>query len=287
MANTVNETGAKYLSSLGMGGVNYTIKDAWARAELEEVKAVVAGGVQFKGVVSTPIKDGDDLKELTLSAGGTIAVSDQKDGFLFIYNNGTRNLEFVVSGGKYSEFGSTGELGALAFANTATGSATVDVAGSIAFKDYTPNVTKGTLAVTEGKATIKVESEAATASGKFTPAEITVSAKDVDFTASTNSKSSFTALTSATYDEATATLTFGTSTSDEFLTGISLVGSVAAETITQTEQDISVSYQKAKDLSQEVLTSAALSGDISVTAVAPTATITNPTISVTVSPDAV
>ena len=109
MANSVDETGASYISKLVMNGTAYTIKDEWARAEIDEVKSAVTGGVHFRGVSSTAIADNEDLKEITLSGGGTVAVADQKNGDIFIYNNGTKNLEFIVSGGKYSEFGSTGE----------------------------------------------------------------------------------------------------------------------------------------------------------------------------------
>jgi hypothetical protein len=281
MANPIDETGAVYIQHLNIGGTKYTIKDAWLREEVAAVKTVVAGGVQFKGVSTTAIADGESLKELTV-AGSTIAVADQKDGYLFIYNDGTKNLEFIVSNGKYSEFGSTGELGALAFADSASGSVEVPLSSNITFNDYTPNVTKGTLGVATDTETITVSNSEDTASGTFSPASIEVGEKDVDLTPTT---SSFKALTSATYDETTGTLTIGEGTSDAFMTGVT--GKVAGYTLTQTaDQAISVKYQKASEVTATVLKSAALEGDIAVTAAAPTAQINNPTITVTVTPNA-
>lgn len=283
MANTVNETDAKYLSKLSMNGTAYTIKDAWARAEITEIESAISGGVHFRGVSQTAIADGDSLKEITLSDGTTtIAVANQKNGDLFIYNNGTKNLEFIVSGGKYSEFGSTGELGALAFADTASGSATVDIANAITLNSYTPQVGKGTLAVTTTSDTFEVTTSADTASGTFSPADITIAASTVTFTPTT---ATFTALQSVTYDETTATLSISNGTSSSFWTGAT--GEAAGQKVTpQANQSISVSYQKAVSTSKSFLTTSTLTGDLTITAAAPTATITNPTITVTVTPNA-
>jgi hypothetical protein len=282
MANAIDETGASYISKLAMNSTTYTIKDAWARAEIAEIESAIAGGVHFRGVSQTAIADGDSVKAITLTDGETtIAAADQANGDIFIYNNGKKNLEFVVSGGKYSEFGSTGELGALAFADTASGSTTVDIAGAITFADYTPNVSKGTLAVTTGNDTITVTSTADTATGSFSPAALTIAASTVTLTPT---KGTFTALKDVTYNSTTATLTISDGTSDEFWK--SATGEAAGQTVTPTaNQTISVSYQKVTPVAEKTfLTSSSLTGDLAVTAAAPTATITNPTITVTVSP---
>lgn len=265
-----------------MNSATYTIKDAWARAEIDEIKSAIAGGVHFRGVSQTAIADGDTKKEITLTDGTTkIAAADQQDGDIFIYNNGTKNLEFVVSGTKYSEFGSTSELGALAFADTAAGSTTVDIAGSITLNDYTPNVGKGTLAVTTGSDTITVTSTADTATGSFSPAALTIAASTVTLTPT---KGTFTALKDVTYNATTATLTITDGTSDEFWK--TATGEAAGQTVTPTaNQTISVSYQKVTPVAAKTfLTSSSLTGDLQITAAAPTATITNPTITITVEP---
>ena len=340
MANPIVEgNDTKYISILSMNGTAYTIKDAWARAEISEIEQAISGGVHFRGVSTTAIADGDNVKDLTVD-GETYAASAQADGDLFIYNNGTKNLEFIVSGGKYSELGSTGELGALAFADTASGSATVDVAGAITFNTFTPNVGNGTLAVTttagtslgitttasaataeakfspaaitvaEKACSVTTTATAASASVKFSPADITVAAKTCEVTTATDT---FAALSSVTYSEATATLSISSVTSAAFVTGITVtapsqtisqdadqtatvavtydkVSAVTApsQTVSQDADQtvtVAVTYDKATGTTGSYLTDASLTGAILVTGAAPTATITNPTITVTVSPN--
>ena len=377
-----------------MNGTAYTIKDAWARAEIDEVKSAISGGVHFRGVSATAIADGDAVKDLSVG-GNTYPAANQADGDIFIYNNGTKNLEFVVAGGKYSEFGSTSELGALAFADTASGSATVDIDGAITFNTFTPNVSNGTLAVTTTAGTslgITTAATAATAEVKFSPADITVAEKACSITTTataataevkfspaaitvaaktcevTTAKSTFAALSDVTYSEATATLTITSVTSDAFVTGVTVTApsqtvsqdanqtasvavtydkvtgvtapsqtvsqdanqtaSVAVtydkvtgvtapgQTVSQDENQtasvavtydkvtgvtapsqtvsqnadqtvtVAVTYDKATATTGSFLTAAELTGAIAVTGAAPTATITNPTITVTVTPNA-
>ena len=281
MANPIDETGAAYISKLNMNGTTYTIKDAWVRAEVEEVKTAISGGVHFRGVSNTAIADGDSLKEITLSDGTTkIAAANQANGDIFIYNNGTKNLEFVVSNNKYSEFGSTGELGALAFADTAAGDVTVPIASAITFNTFTPDVGLGTLAVTTAAASLGVTTTDASASGVFSPAAITIAASTVTLTPT---KGTFTALKDVTYDSSTATLTISNGVSDEFWK--SATGEAAGQTVTPAaNQSIAVTYAKASGVTGSAIASASLSGALTITGAKPTATITDPVITVTVSP---
>lgn len=285
MAFTALDSGP-YLQKLSMQGSNYTIKDAWARAEIAEIESALAGGVQFRGVLSSgqTLTDNEAVKDLTVVDGAstkTILAADQKDGNLFIYNNGSKNLEFIVSNGYYSELGSTSELGALAFADSASGSVTIPISSAITFNAFTPSVSKGTLAVTYQTSTIGVTTAATSASGTFSPAALTIAESTVTITPST---SSFTALKNVTYDETTATLTITDGTSDSFWTGYT--GATAAgQTVTPTaNQSISVTYDKTTVDAATIITSASLTGDLTVTASTPTATITNPTVTVTVTP---
>lgn len=281
MANAIDETGALYISKLSMNGTAYTIKDAWARAEIAEVQSAIAGGTHFRGVSQTAIADGDNVKEITLSDGATkIATSAQSNGDIFIYNNGTKNLEFIVANGKYSEFGSTGTLGALAYADTASGTTEVPLSSNISFATFTSDVTLGTVAVTTATDTITVTTTTETASGTFSPSAITIAASTVTLTPT---KGSFTALKDVTYDSTTATLTISNGTSDEFWK--SATGQAAGQTVTPAaNQSISVSYEKATASSKTFLTTASLTGDLSVKGGTIDATITNPTITVTVAP---
>ena len=266
MANTINEDGALLVSKLNMQGTTYTLKDAWARAEIAEIEQAIGGGVHFRGVSTTAIADGDNVKDLTVG-GETYAAADQETGDIFIYNDGKSNLEFIVVGGKYSELGSTGALGALAFADTASGS--VNIPTSAEVNDFTPTLSN-TLSVTTSAATLGVTTENASAAGKFTPAAITVAdatcsvtttATAASVTASfspaaitvaasavtiTPTTDTFTALQTVSYDSETATLSISNGTSASFWTGYTSA-EAAGQTVTQDanqEVTVAVTYDK-------------------------------------------
>lgn len=281
MANTVTDN-SPYVSILNLGGTAYTIKDAWARGEIAEIEAAIAGGVHFRGISTTAIADGDALKDLTVG-GETYLASDQVDGDMFIYTtpgDDPKNLEFIVANGHYSELGSTGVLGALAFKSSASGSVTVPIATAVSFDAITPDVSTGTLAVTYATGAIEVTTTEDTASGTFTPAAITIPDLSVTITPSTGT---FSALSSTvTYDSANETLMITSATSSEFWTGYS-EAKAAGQSVTQTEnQTITVTYDKATAGSGTFLTSASLTGALGVTASTITAHITDPSITVTV-----
>lgn len=285
MAFVTSDSGP-YLSHLTMQSNTYTIKDKWAREEIAEIEAAIAGGVRFRGVLASgsSITEGESVKDLDVVDGSstkTITAAQQTDGDLFIYNNGTSNLEFIVSNGTYSELGSTGSLGAFAFADSGSGSCEVNISSAITFNPLTPNVTKGTLDITYQTGSTSITTTPTSASGAFSPAAITIPASTVTITPTTGT---FTALADVTYDSATATLSIANKTSDQFWKGYT-AAQAASQTVTPTaNQSISVTYDKVNSASISAITGVSLIGDISVTASTPTATITNPTITVTVSP---
>ena len=278
MANTApNE--APYVSILNLNGTSYTINDAWSRAEIGEIKQVIAGGTHFIGITTTELTDGATTNPITIDGESVTAVQGDIVLHAVPDGEGTINKEFIFDGTKWNEFGSQGLLKALAYKDQASGSVSIPISSSITFNPYTPSVGKGTLAVTTATDTMEVTTTADTASGSFSPAAITIPASTVTLTPTTNT---FTALTDVTYTAATATLSISSSTSSSFWTGAT--GEAAGQTVTPApNQSISVSYQKATSTSKTFLTTASLNGDLSVTAVAPTATITDPTITVTVS----
>ena len=282
MANNVTDS-SPYVSILNLNGTAYTIKDAWARAEIADIETAIAGGVHFRGVTVTAIQDGESLKQLNVGTAeepDNIPAANQANGDIFIYNDGTSNLEFIVSNGKYSELGSTGALGSLAFADTAVGSTTVPIASAMTFNTFTPDVGLGTLSVTTSAATLGVTTTASSASGTFSPAAFEIAPSDVTFTPTTDT---FTALQGVTYDSTTATLSISNGTSGAFWT--SATGKAAGQTVTPTaNQSISVTYDKATGITGSALASAALDGSLAITGAKPTATITDPVITVTVSP---
>lgn len=296
------------VSKLVMGGVTYTIQDAWAWGEIDDIKQAIAGGVVFGGVSTTAIADGDSLKELTVKDGAetkTVSIADQKDGQIYIYNNGTKNLEFIVSGSKYSEFGSTGELGALAFADTA--SVTVALATSGTVNNFTPTLantlsvtttaadlgfdpTTGTVGITSTKATLGIDPTSASVGITTTEATLgtTTTAATLDVTTTTAAATgSFTPastvvaasqvtltpttdtgslVTDITYDSASTTLTLTTGTAAGYWKGAT--GEAAGQTITYAAQSISVSYDKATGVTGDALASVSITGATHVLATA-------------------
>ena len=284
MANGVIETNAKYISTLSMNGVAYTIKDAWARAEIAEIESAIAGGVHFRGISTTEITDGETVKDLTVG-GETYTAASQVNGDIFIYNDGTRNLEFVVINGKYSEFGSTGTLGAFAYANSGAGSVEVPIASAITFNTFTPDVSKGTLAVTTTAGDgLTVTTTAAAASVTATAPTATASAPTVTVTVDAPTAT-------VTVDAPTATVTVDAPTATVTVDAPTASVTVEAPTInvTNTAATFSALTFSTYDEPNATLTittseSSSFWTGATITADAPTATVTvdAPTATVTV-----
>ena len=120
----------KYLSKIVKGSDTLWLKDAEARASIEEIEGLIAGGMHYIGKSTTAIADGDatgpwTIDGVTYIASGTPAEGQKllRNGDITIYGD----LEFIWSG-KWQELGSTGSLGALAFKDSA--SATYTPAGT-------------------------------------------------------------------------------------------------------------------------------------------------------------
>ena len=200
-----------YISKVKLPGDTtiYDIKDQEAR----DLLAQVSNYTHYLGVTSTAITDGGTAGNISI--GGTTWTKGTEyseenhvytTGCIVTANNATSYTpdEFICStDGKWQKFGNLGDLGALAYKDSASGS-------------YTPSVTgsKGTLAV----------------------ASKTIAAADVAVTLST------TAITGATSFKAVNTLgniTYGYSISSATFTGTSATVSVAG-TATQTSAAITL-----------------------------------------------
>lgn len=126
----------KYLSKIVKGGNTLWLKDAEARQEIEDIKSSITGAMHFIGVSSTAIADGDSTGPWTIGgvtyiASGTPAEGQKllTAGDVAVYApSGKAEMEFVWSGTKWQEYGSTGSLKALAFKDNA--SATYTPAGT-------------------------------------------------------------------------------------------------------------------------------------------------------------
>lgn len=115
-------------------GTTYNIKDAVARQQ-------IAGGVSFVGVTTTPLTDGASTNPITINGESYTATN----GNLVVYGD----AEFIFDGSVWYKFGDTGDLGDLAYKDSATGS-------------YTPEgtVSAPTVTVTPATETVYVPSSA-------------------------------------------------------------------------------------------------------------------------------
>lgn len=119
----------KYLSKLTIGGNQYDIKDAEARAEIVDIKSSITGAMHYIGVSSTAIADGDSTGPWTINSKTYIASGTPVEGQVLLTAGdvavyapaGKAELEFVWSGTQWQEYGSTGSIKALAFKDSASG----------------------------------------------------------------------------------------------------------------------------------------------------------------------
>lgn len=126
----------KYLSKIVKGGNTLWLKDAEARQEIEDIKSSITGAMHFIGVSSTAIADGDSTGPWTINSKTYIASGTPAEGQVLLVAGdvavyapaGKAEREFVWSGDKWQEYGSTGSLKALAFKDNA--SATYTPAGT-------------------------------------------------------------------------------------------------------------------------------------------------------------
>lgn len=341
MANPIDETGARYLSKLSMNGTAYTIKDAWARAEIDEVKSAISGGTHFLGVTTTALTDGATTNPITVK--GESVTAENGDIALCTVTEGGASItaEFIFDGTTWQQFGTQGVLKALAYKDSASGTVDIPLSSNISADAYTPLVSKGTLNVTTSSGSVGATATDATfdftsaaASLSTTTASATVATEDAaaDITTTATAASltytatavtaagpsvsltyttgTFTALKDVTYDDTTATLSISSVTSDAFtlVPGVESVGNVtvtydktSAVTYDKTTavtysvattasyvKATGVTYDKVNAVTYDkasgtFLSQASLDGDLTVTAAAPTLTITNPTVTVTVS----
>ena len=87
-----------------------------------EIKSLIAGGTHYRGKTTTELVDGSTTNPIIIEGqsytaeAGDIVIYDFVDDL-----KQTKELEFIWSGTQWNEFGSTGIIRALAFADTASG----------------------------------------------------------------------------------------------------------------------------------------------------------------------
>ena len=166
-------------SVLKFGTTTYTLKDAWSRGQIEEIKNALTGGVVFRGETSTALTDGATTNPITINSKSYTAVQ----GDLVV----SANKEFVFDGTKWIELGDLSALGDLAWKDTAEG--TYIPAGVVSQPTFTGSELTSTGNFTpEGNVAVSVGNgdanytpagtvtqptftgEAMTSTGNFTPA---------------------------------------------------------------------------------------------------------------------
>lgn len=138
----------KYLSKIVKGVNTLWIKDAEARQEIADIKSSTTGAMHFIGVSSTEITDGAATGPWTINSKTYIASGTPAEGQVLLTAgdvavyapSGKTEREFVWSGTKWQEYGSTGSLKALAFKDNASATYTpagTNAASAVSFSGQT------------------------------------------------------------------------------------------------------------------------------------------------------
>ena len=114
----------KYLSKLTIGGSQYDIKDAEARAEIVDIKSSITGAMHWAGFTTSELVDGSttnpiviDSENYTAKAGDVVCIEGDS------YES---EQEFVFNGTKWQKYGPAGSFKALAFKDSASGNIVCD-----------------------------------------------------------------------------------------------------------------------------------------------------------------
>ncbi len=111
-----------YISKITLGATVYDIKDLEARADIQDIKDGMTGGVHTVGATTTPLTDGTSTPTTIKIAGQDYEV---QTGDLVYYSN----KEFLWNGTIWVELGDLTSLGDLAYKDSA--SATYTPAGTV------------------------------------------------------------------------------------------------------------------------------------------------------------
>ena len=127
------------ISAVNAGGTEYTLADGIARqgvidnrARIDDIKDIIAGGVNFRGKTAVELTDGATTKSISMAGGSTLVVEDDVAGDMVIVPQsitGAEDREFIWDGAKWNEFGTASQLKSFAFADT--GSVTITPKGSL------------------------------------------------------------------------------------------------------------------------------------------------------------
>lgn len=138
--STATKVNGKTLSgdiTLGAGDINTTASKT-VQQELDSLKDITAGGVQYKGITTTTLTDGATTTVVNIGGTNTTFTAADAGSIVLLAKDNTASgdvteqLEFIWDGTKWNEFGSTGNLKALAFKASASGTVGVTTAAALA-----------------------------------------------------------------------------------------------------------------------------------------------------------
>lgn len=108
-------------------GEVYNVRDAEARNNIAELQNSFTSALRYRGITKQEnLVDGAALNTLSdiNAVPGTETAFRSGDVVLKLITGSNKQLEFIYDGSKWSEFGSSGSLGSLAFANKVVGTET-------------------------------------------------------------------------------------------------------------------------------------------------------------------
>ena len=208
------------------------------RARIDDIKDIIAGGVNFRGKTTVAIADGATTKSISMAGGKTLVVEDGKAGDMVIVPStvtGKEDREFIWDGEKWNEFGNASNLKALAFANQT--SATYTPAGTIALttEDATASLANGAATFSEVSVAATVAIDTYTPAGTISCGDYTP-AGSVTVNEVTGVKGSVTVneVSSAAFTGEAKTLTADFTGSETTLTASMTAGSISNGTTAAT-----------------------------------------------------
>jgi len=252
----------------------YDIKDAKARADIASITGTIVGGMHFIGVSSTAITDGG-TEDPTINSEEYQMNGNTDAGAIVIYDE----YEFVWNGSNWQEFGSSSNLKAMAYAETA--SATFQPQGTVSKPSFLGQQSSVSITATTGNQNSNYtpagtvsqptfSNGSVTASGTFTPAgSVSVSTNTV-----TNKKAAVSPTTgTATYTPSGSvtapTISVASAGTTTTVNSITNVGSLPSWGATVTGENLTISWSQGT-LPTKGSDTTVKTGDASYSASAPT-----------------
>ena len=226
-------------------GTSYNLKDAQARADIENIQTSIAGGVTFEGVTTTPLTDGATTNPIIINGSSKTATK----GWLVAYDSS----EFVFDGEQWFEMGDLSVLGDLAYKDSASGSYTP--AGTVSTPTFSGTPSSVNITVSESssgnytpKGTVSqptFSGSVLNSSGSFTPeGSVSVSASSTANKTATVSSTTGTATYTPGGSVSAPTISVATAGSTTTVNSITDVGTLPTLTTTVANENLTIGFSQ-------------------------------------------